>query len=203
MQSELSMVAPVRELDEAGLVELVRKGDRNAGAEFFHRNRDLLRRRIRRRLRPSDRRLFDSQDILSSACRRLDRMVRGGTVRAVDPAALMALIQRIALNSVIDKGLVMQRLAREVGRDSRFAAELRSRIEAEDSRVHDGGSVLITRVFNGLSDPPEREILTLWLRGLPLKSIAAEFETRPATMRKRWEVIRRRCVAILATGGHL
>jgi DNA-directed RNA polymerase specialized sigma24 family protein len=194
------VVPPLGSVPESHLVELVRSGDRVAGAEFLRRNHDVLRQRIRRRLRRVGRRLFDSQEILSTVCRRLDRMVSHGTVRAIDPAALMRLVVEIADHSVVDKARVLDRIRRVEGPDSELAASLRSRIEEGEHAGVDGGEDVIARIFEKLDEQQEREILGLWLRGCPLVSIAQELETSPAAMRKRWEKIRRRCLAVLAQG---
>lgn len=192
--------ATLQATPEAELVTLVRGGSRAAGAEFLRRNRAVLRQRIRRRLRRVGKRLFDSQEILSTVCRRLDRMVLQRAVQAINPAALMGLVVEIADHSVVDKARVLDRIDRSEGEDSVFAREFRRRIQDSERRTPEGGEEVIARLFEGLSEDREREILGLWLRGCPLKSIAEEMETRPATMRKQWEKIRKRCVWVLRKG---
>jgi len=193
--------ASIESAPESRLVELVRAGDRAAGAEFLRRHRDVLRQRIRRRLRHVSRRLFDSQEILSTVCRRLDRMVLLGTVRAVSPAALMGLVVEIADHSVVDKARVFNRIDDAEGADSVFAKQLRRRMEAGEADATRGAEEAVALVFEGLAQPRDREILGLWLRGCPLRSIAEELDTQPAAMRKQWQKIRERCLSILGESG--
>lgn len=201
MQSVATEGMALEATSESELVALVRGGSREAGAEFLRRNHGVLRQRIRRRLRHIGRRLFDSQEILSTVFRRLDRMVLRGTVHAINPAALMGLVIEIADHSVVDKARVIDRINRSEGEDSVFAREFQRRIHDSERLTPDSGEDAISSVFEGLSGPREREILGLWLRGCPLKSIAVEMETKPAALRKQWEKIRRKCIKILKNGG--
>lgn len=185
--------------DEAELVRRVQAGDCEAAAEFFQRHQDVLRQRIRRRLRRAERRIFDSQDILSTVSRRLDRMVRERTVRALNGAQLMSLVLQIAANSVVDKVRVLEGMRRVEGPDSDLADRIRGQVESTERRRPEGGEEVIARVLEGLTGAGEREVMSLWLRGWTLKSIAEEFRTEPATMRKRWEAIRTKSLAILAS----
>lgn len=201
MQAATTAGPPLGQIPEIHLVELVRAGNRVAGAEFLRRNHDVLRQRIRRKLRRVGKRLFDSQEILSTVCRRLDRMVLRGTVRAIDPKALMQLVVEIADHSMVDKARVIDRIQRVEGPDSFLAAELRRRIEDGDRSDEASGEDVIARVFEGLPDHEDREILSLWLRGCPLVAIARELNASPARVRKQWERVRGQCLAILARGG--
>ena len=187
----------IEEIPEPDLVGLVRSGNREAGAEFLRRNHDVLRQRIRRRIRRVGRRLFDSQEILSTVVRRLDRMVSLGTVQALNPAALMGLLVQIAERSVVDKARVVDRIRRVEGEDSALADEMRKRLSEGDRAGPDAGEDVIAQVFEGLGGPREREILALWLRGCPLRSIAEQMGTQADTMRQQWAKIRKRCLVVL------
>lgn len=183
---------------DAELVALVRQGDRGAGAEFLRRHADLLRQRVRRRLRRSGRRLFDSQEIISTVSRRFDRMVSSGAVRAPNPASLIGLMVEIADHSVVDKARIIDRIDRVEGEESGFAAALRHRVAVAEQAEPDGGENVLARVFEGMRSHEDREILGLWLRGCPLKAIASEFSVNADAMRQRWKRIRSDCEAILA-----
>ena len=97
---------PLREalstIDPEELVRRMRSGDRDAAAEFISRYDSRIRRRIRGKLGPAMRRLFDSQDIVSTLGRRLDLYVRSGRLEAVSGDQLWSLIMKMAEHGVID-----------------------------------------------------------------------------------------------------
>ena len=66
---------PIPQENVESLLRRMRNGDREAAAQFITRYEDRIRRRIRGKLNPSVRRLFDSQDIFSTIGRRLDQYV--------------------------------------------------------------------------------------------------------------------------------
>ncbi len=76
----ITLVDTGRELP--ALLDRVRGGDREASAEFISRYGPRIRRRVRGKLSPAMRRLFDSQEILATVARRLDQMVASGERRA-------------------------------------------------------------------------------------------------------------------------
>src|SRR5689334_16822079 len=84
------------------LLTRMRAGDRNAAAQFMDRFGSRIRRRVRGRLRPAMRRLFDSQEIISTLARRLDLFVRGGQLNAETEGQLWTLVFKMAENAVID-----------------------------------------------------------------------------------------------------
>ena len=186
---------------EADLVARVRAGDRQAMAEFFEINKSLVRRRVRQRLRHAVRRIFDSQEILSTVWRRLDELVRIGGVRAASPAQLVALMQQVAHHAVIDKGRVLDRLSRVEAPDAEFAVQLRKRLLSGESSEAGGGDAAIARVLESLDSQSDREIMSGWLRGIRLKDIAEEMHVHPDTLRQRWVRIRRSVEVTLSAGG--
>ena len=92
------------------LLDRMRSGDRVAAAVFITRYGSRIRRRIHGKLSPAMRRIFDSQDILSTLGRRLDQYVRFGRLAAASEDELWALVFRMAENAVIDKARVFRRL---------------------------------------------------------------------------------------------
>src|SRR5262245_43990251 len=64
------------------LLARMRAGDRQAAAVFITRYESKIRRRVRGKLSLSMRRIFDSQDIVSTLGRRLDLYVRSGKLEA-------------------------------------------------------------------------------------------------------------------------
>jgi hypothetical protein len=101
-------VSQDRELEE--LLYRMQQGDRAAAAEFMQRFGDRVRRRIRGKLGHGMRRLFDSQEILSTLGRRLDRYIYTGQMKAASLAELWGLVFRIADNSLVEKARVYRSL---------------------------------------------------------------------------------------------
>ncbi|MFG0284330.1 MAG: RNA polymerase sigma factor [Phycisphaerales bacterium JB039] len=182
------------------LITRMRSGDREAAGLFLERYGDRVRRRIRGKLSPAMRRLFDSQEILSTVARRLDRCVSGGELAASEPAQLWALVFRIAETSVIDKGRVYRRLRSAEAPDRQFAGALQSRLSAADRRAPEGCELELDSVLRSLETPLDREILSQWLRGLSHDLIAEELELKAPMVRKRFERIKRRLRREMAGG---
>ncbi|HVZ93296.1 MAG TPA: hypothetical protein VG797_02185, partial [Phycisphaerales bacterium] len=103
------------------LLEAMRAGDRAAAADFMDRFGPRIKARIRVGLSRGMRRVFDSQDLLSTVSRRLDAMVRSGSLRAANEQQLWSLVFTIAEHSLAEKGRIIRRLKRVEGPDSEFA----------------------------------------------------------------------------------
>lgn len=168
----------------------MRRGDRDAAAAFMERFASRIRRRVRGKLSPTVRRLFDSLDVMSSISRRLDLYVRSGQVEAANEAQLWALVQTIANRTVIDKARVFRRLQRVEGDDSALAHEIAGRMREADRASRDGAEEFIDRAVSMLDDDVDRLILTYWLTETPFAVIAEIVSMTPAAVRKRWERIR-------------
>ena len=181
---------PASQENVESLLERMRNGDREAAAQFVTRYEDKIRRRIRGKLNPSMRRLFDSQDIFSTVGRRLDQFVRIGKLEAQSENQLWALIFRMATNAVIDKSRMYRSLQRAEGLDSQFAQELMLRFRQAERRYEQGVEIEIDNVVNLLSDDIDREILTQWLFGSRLVEIAHSIGMAHTGVRKRWQKIR-------------
>ncbi|MBL0927610.1 MAG: sigma-70 family RNA polymerase sigma factor [Phycisphaerales bacterium] len=167
----------------------MRSGDRDAAAAFLVRFGDRIRSRVRAKLSGRVRRLFDSQDILSTVARRLDRFVLSGQLTAANEPELWALVFRLAEHAVVDKARLLRRLERVEGEDSVFASELRSRLDDEASEEGDG---LVAAALESTTDPTDRTILSLWLNDLPHAEIGRSVGLSAEAVRWRWHRIRAR-----------
>jgi DNA-directed RNA polymerase specialized sigma24 family protein len=176
-----------RELPE--LLCRVRSGDREASAEFISRYGPRIRRRVRGKLSPAMRRLFDSQEILATVARRLDKMVAAGRLQAVSDGQVWSLVFTIADRSLIEKARMFRTLQAREGEDSPLATSMLSRLRRAE-REPDGPEMEVERALQSLGDRLDRQILGLWLMGKGATSIAAVVDMEPATVRKRWERIR-------------
>ena len=181
--------------DEPGvltLLERMRRGDRSAAAEFITQYGSRIRRRIRGKLSPAMRRIFDSQEIVSTIGRRLDLFVRNGGVRARNEAELWALIHHMAENAVIDKARVFRRLEQVENEDGPFAHDFARRLRIAEGQENGGAEMVIGRALDSLSDETDRQILYFWLRGCRHSLTAEYVNLAPTAVRKRWQEIRAR-----------
>jgi RNA polymerase sigma factor (sigma-70 family) len=185
------------ELSIADLLERMRRGDRDALAEFITRYGPRIRQRVRRRLAPSARRLFDSTEVLSTVARRLDHVVRERRMTASSESELWSLVLRVVERSVIDKGRAFRRLQRMEGEDAPLAAEVLSRMRQGEERAADP-DLDLADIFEMVNEGSDREILGLWMRGLQPTSIARVLGLPPGTVRRRWHTLRNELRARLA-----
>lgn len=176
----------------AALLARLRGGDRLAAGEFITRYGPMVRRRVRGKLGASMRRLFDSQDILSTVSRRLDRYVASGRVRAVSEAELWKLVFRMVDAAMIDKLRLVKRLKRGERDDPELARLLLTRIEDADPSEEDAAAMSLDRAFASLTDPMDRQLLSLWLRGHRHTVIASILGLSHDVTRQRWHTIRLR-----------
>lgn len=174
------------------LLARMQAGDREAAALFMDRFEPRVRRRIRRRLNRVVRRLFDSQDLLSTVCRRLDRYVRSGRLTATTEAELWSFVNRVVENAFIDKSRAYDRMRRSEGAEG--AADrphtcASDSTPAENAQNQDDHAMIRDRISR-IADPMDREITDLWIRGTPHGVIADLLGVSPARVRKRWQRIR-------------
>lgn len=170
----------------------MRSGDRDAAAEFLMRYGSRVRRRIRGKLGPTIRRLFDSMEILSTLGRRLDLYVMSGRLQVASESQLWSLLFKMADRAMIDKARVYKRLQAAEGEDSDFARDFNRRLHEADNEQTSGVELEIENCLKALSDPRDRRILSLWLAGEPYAVIAEYVDLEPANVRKKWEFIKAR-----------
>ncbi len=181
-----------------GLLARMRKGDRAAAGEFMDRYGSRIRRRVRFKLSQPMRRLFDSQEILSTVARRLDLCVDGDQIDARLPEELWSLVFRMADNALIDRVRVFRRLQAVEGSDSRFAQALLGRVR--DAERVGGFEIEMDKVFQAVENPVDREILSLWLCETPHPAIAQQTGITPASVRQRWQRLREKLRSLIEDG---
>jgi DNA-directed RNA polymerase specialized sigma24 family protein len=168
------------------LLARLRAGDRESAAEFIQRFAALIRRRCRHKLSGSMRRLFDSQEILSTVTRRLDQYVRTGRFNCVSEQQLWSLIFRIADNSIVDKARVYRRLQEVEDEEADFARAVANRLRVMDERFESGAELELDNIFSAIESERDKEILSLWLHGNPHYVIAVHLDMSSAAVRQRW-----------------
>jgi len=183
---------------EPGLDQLVmrmRAGDREAVGAFLGLYGPLIRRRARGKLHASLRRIYDSQDILSTVGRRLDACVRDRKLTAESEGEFWSFVFRTVQNSLIEKSRLVDSLCRKEGEDSEFAASMLRRMrEGEKNQSDDESEVDLTELLAALPSDTDRTITTLWCMGLTHPQIAEHLDLPHDHVRKRWQ----RARAILA-----
>jgi RNA polymerase sigma-70 factor (ECF subfamily) len=182
------------------LLGRMRAGDRAAAGEFMDRFGSRIRRRIRFKLSAPMRRLFDSQEILSTVARRLDLYVGREKVEARAPEELWSLVFRIADNALIDKVRLFRRLEAVEGSDSQFATSLLSTMRRAEQGSSSGVELEMDRVFRSLENKVDREILSLWLSGDDQPEIARQLGITQDTVRQRWCRLRERLRELIEDG---
>jgi DNA-directed RNA polymerase specialized sigma24 family protein len=179
-------------LPAGGLGDLVTRigtGDREALARFLTDYGPLIRRRVRGKLRASMRRLFDSQDILSTLSRRLDSYVRDGKFAARSEDEFWAMVFKVAHNSVVEKARIVESLRVKEGEDSAFAALMLGKIETAPEAVSAAG-IELEDVLAMLKSEEDRTITRLWMTGSNLAQIASHLGFGEPAVRQRWHRIR-------------
>lgn len=171
------------------LLGRMRSGDRAAAADFVNLYGELIRRRVRGKLGPSIRRVFDLLDVLSTIGRRLDRFVRNGGMNALDERQLWKLVFEISEVAVIDKVRAFKRLEQAEREDSPVAQLLLNRMRRRNER-DDDPMIEIEKAMGMLESDADRQLLVLWLKDMPLFRIAELLDATPAAIRQRWQAIR-------------
>ncbi len=174
------------------LLDKMRAGDREAAALFVTRYGPRIRRRIRGKLGPAMRRIFDSQDILSSVGRRLDAFIRAQKLTAKDEEELWGLVHRIASRVLIDKARIFYHLQEVEREDSDFAYMLASRLREAECSSTAGIEIELEQVFEFVGDQTDCTILYHWLEGKSYGAIAKIVNLTPAYVRKRWARLKAR-----------
>ncbi len=194
-------VASAIDIDIADLLRRMRTGEREAAAIFVTRYESRIRRRIRGKLNPSMRRLFDSQDIVSTVGRRLDQFVGGGRLEATNFGQLWALVFRMATNAIIDKSRLFRRLQEAEGPDGHLAQEMLARLRRAERVQQSGAGIEIDAALRLLPDEIDQQIFLGWLAGTRFNEIAPAVNLTHDTVRKRWQKIREHLRARLARTG--
>ncbi len=171
--------------------------DRSALAEFVMHHEGTIRAVARRKLSPGTRAVYDSDDVLATVLRRLDRLAADGAIRAISEGEIVSLILTIAENASNGKTRLIELARSRMHEEEAFSRILLQRLEAcKDDE--DAGS-LIVEMFATLPDSDARTIFLLRLRGIEHKVIAQMLAISPEACRQRWKKIRNELVELFST----
>lgn len=188
-------VAEARDTNSQGsdLIDRVRAGDRSAAAEFVLSCWPQIQWRVRRKMNSQMRRLFDSQEILSTVARRLDEFVVSRSLGTINRARLWGLIATIAQNAVVDKARILKRIARVEDLDRELNETLTrgvgGRGEASanaDTESAEQVAVLLEQV----QDPTDRSIFNMWLNEFSHVEIGDTLGLSPKAVEWRWRRVK-------------
>ncbi len=174
------------------LVQRIREGDRHAAADYGMSMAPIIRRRIRGKLGPRMRTLFDSLDIVSTVLRRLDLYVVAGQIRATTEDELRALIMTITQHALLDKARMYERLRAAEGEDRNLARLMLDRTRDGENLDDAALDVTLEQAVSSLSNETDQTILWLWLTGIDHGLTAQIVGISLEHVRKRWERIRSR-----------
>jgi hypothetical protein len=157
-------------------------------ARFVMDNADQVRALARRKLTRNTRRVFDSEDVLSSVLRRLDQMAVRGTLRLRSEAELWPLIEAIARNTAVSKTRMIERARNFLTDDAAYANELLKRLNSCPG--DDEATLLMLRMTVSLKNPQDRQLVTLVHRGASHRVIGSVFGITAEASRQRWKKVR-------------
>ncbi len=166
---------------------------RDRAAELLLSQRDKINRRIHSRMLQSARKIADTEDVLSTALRRLDSLIIKGSMRAQSDAQLFALAHQVIERTIREKA----RNARRLKRRELIAEELAASARVEGIVPTQDLLVRIGRLSN---DATDKEIALLRARGIRLHEIAESLGLPDAVVRKRWSRLKIRAREIMSEG---
>lgn len=155
---------------------------RDSAAAMIEQQRSSITLRIHRLLRDDARKLTDTEDVLSTALRRIDSLILRGQMEAESDEQFYALVHRVIERTIRQKARASSRLRRR----ELFAQQFRE--DNRNERNPDSFSQTIDFVKLGslIRNPIDREIVLLRGRDLSFRVIAETMDMDPTAVRMRW-----------------
>lgn len=159
---------------------------RERAAKLVYEQRDTIKSRIHRMIGNQARLVTDTEDVLSTALRRVDSLISRGQDQAQSDEQFFALVHGVIDRCIKEKSRNASRLrARELVaqrlREERWDRQPDPRVMTSEQLEHIGRSI---------PDPLDRQIILLRGRNLSFESIAQAMRLEPGTVRKRWSRLR-------------
>lgn len=168
----------------------LRDGDREAAAEFLLRYGSRIRRRIRGKLGPAVRRIFDSMDIMSTLGRRLNLYVLSGRINVTSEEQLWSLLHKITDHALVDKARLIRTMNSVETPDSEFTYEVTTRRRDLEASQTPGAALEIETCIQLVPQEQDRKLLSMWLMGESHEAIEESTGLNRPAVRKRMERIR-------------
>jgi RNA polymerase sigma factor (sigma-70 family) len=179
------------------LIDGLRKGDAQAGREFWEQYGPVLQRLAHKRLATWLRRRVDTEDVVQSACRTFLRHLQAGEYQLADGQGLLALLSAITLNKVLMKARFHQAKRRDLRREEHSppADGADAPFDAAGADAPPDEAAAFAEQFQefiAALDEEERRIVDLKLQGHSNTEIAATMHRTDRWVRKLCERMRNR-----------
>lgn len=157
---------------------------REAVAGFVLRHESRIRAIARRKLTAATRSTFDSEDVMASVLRRMDKLAMEGVLRPRSEGELWSLIQTIASNTAVSKTRLIERARILLTEDGSYAYEFLSRLNR--CNTDDEAQLLVLRIAGALTGDRDRQIFLARIRGASHHAIAGILKISEAACRQSW-----------------
>ena len=181
------------------LIDGLRRGDAEAGREFWEQYGPVLQRLAHKHLATWLRRRVEPEDVVQSACRTFLRRLQAAEYQLGDDQGLLSLLCAITLNKVLMKARFHQAQRRDLRREAHGPApageggELPFDVAAPDaSPAEAAGFAEQFEQFLAALDDEERRLVDLKLQGRSNREVAEELHRTDRWVRKLCERMRAR-----------
>jgi len=161
---------------------------RKHAANLVEQQRSSLQSRIHALLGDDARRLTGTDDILSTASRRIDRVIMNGKLRAETNEQIYAFVHAVIERSILEKARSSRRLTRR----ERVAQQIIDQQNVQSACPKEYSVEDVEQLGRLITNPIDREIVLLRGRDQSFNAIAAAMQMDPAAVRVRWARIRQR-----------
>jgi DNA-directed RNA polymerase specialized sigma24 family protein len=177
-----STTDPVDDIPVGHVLEL----QRDRAARLMERQRVSIEARIHKLLGDGARRLVDTEDVVSTALRRIDSLILRGKFEEQSEAHFYGLVHGVIERTILEKAVAASRLAKR----ELLARQLFDACKIDSGRPETDSESEFTRIGALIRSPIDREIAMLRGRDIPFHVIAEMMDMDPAAVRKRWSRMR-------------
>jgi len=170
-----------------------REQQRGYAADLIEQQRSSLLTRIHTLLGDDSRRMANTDDILSTAWRRIDRVIMRGKLRAETDEQLYAFVHAVIERTILEKARSSKRLTRR----ERIAQQIQDQNTVLPEHVTVYTAEKVQQLGRLITNPVDREIILLRGRDLSFSVIAEMMQMEPSAVRMRWSRIRQRVRDVL------
>jgi DNA-directed RNA polymerase specialized sigma24 family protein len=175
-----------------GLEQRVQDGPievrRMLAARLIERDRSQLEAQIHAMLMPQARRLVDTEEIISTALRRVDEAILEERIDVQNERQFFGYVNGVLRVTMLEKA----RRGGTLTSRERIAARLRDQLTDGSGEVISLLPEDLIEVGNRIPDSIDREIVLLRGRNFSFKQIAEQTGLSPEAARKRWQTVRER-----------
>lgn len=157
-------------------------------ARLIERDRSQLEAQIHAMLMPQARRLVDTEEIISTALRRVDEAILEERIDVQNERQFFGYVNGVLRVTMLEKA----RRGGTLTSRERIAARLRDQLTDGSGEVISLLPEDLIEVGNRIPDSIDREIVLLRGRNLSFKQIAEQTGLSPEAARKRWQTVRER-----------